>query len=86
MQIKIVTVMAVYSVFVVSRGGSLIYDLDYNVPKTDIEKTFSYPLDIVLKVFDEKLAVDFGARDGIKSEYSFWLKACSCTCSVLYLL
>jgi len=59
--------MAVYSVFVVSRGGSLIYDIDYNVPKTDVEKTFGYPLDIVLKVFDEKLTVDFGARDGIKS-------------------
>ncbi|XP_067928391.1 trafficking protein particle complex subunit 4-like [Watersipora subatra] len=58
--------MAVYSVYVVSRGGSLIYDKDYNVPKTDVEKTFSFPLDITLKVFDEKLAVDFGARDGIK--------------------
>jgi len=44
----------------------LIYDLDYLVPKTDVEKTFSYPLEIVLKVFDEKLTVDFGARDGIK--------------------
>ena len=58
--------MSVYSVFVVSRGGSLIYDLDYNIPKTDVEKTFGYPLDITLKVFDEKLIVDFGARDGIK--------------------
>lgn len=56
----------VYSIFIVSRGGSLIYDLDYNIPKTDVEQTFSYPLDIVLKVFDEKLIVDFGARDGIK--------------------
>lgn len=61
--------MSVYSVFVVSRGGSLIYDLDYLVPKADVEKTFGFPLDITLKVFDEKLTVDFGARDGIKGNY-----------------
>lgn len=47
----------------------MIYDLDHFVPKTDVEQTFSYPLDIVLKVFDEKLTVDFGARDGIKGRY-----------------
>ena len=63
--------MVVYSVYIVSRGGSLIYDLDYFVPKTDVEKTFSYPLEIVLKVFDEKLTVDFGARDGIKGIIGF---------------
>ena len=62
--------MVVYSVYIVSRGGSLIYDLDYFVPKTDVEKTFSYPLEIVLKVFDEKLTVDFGARDGINATNS----------------
>ena len=65
--------MVVYSVYIVSRGGSLIYDLDYFVPKTDVEKTFSYPLEIVLKVFDEKLTVDFGARDGIKGMMGFSL-------------
>ena len=63
--------MVVYSVYIVSRGGSLIYDLDYFVPKTDVEKTFSYPLETVLKVFDEKLTVDFGARDGIKGMIGF---------------
>ena len=53
--------------FVVNRAGSLIYVKDHLTPRTDVEQTFSYPLDIVLKVFDDKLVVDFGARDNIKS-------------------
>lgn len=57
--------MAIQSVFVLNKAGGLVYHTDCNKLKTDVEKTFSYPLDIVLKE-DDKLTVVFGERDGIK--------------------
>ncbi|ESO01640.1 hypothetical protein HELRODRAFT_157204 [Helobdella robusta] len=58
--------MAIFSIWIISRAGGLIYQHDYNLPKVEVEKTFSYPLDLVLKVYDEKVVVAFGQRDGIK--------------------
>lgn len=58
--------MTIYSVYIINKAGGLIYQHDHSVPRLEIEKTFSYPLEITLKVFDEKIVVAFGERDGIK--------------------
>lgn len=57
--------MLVQHVFIINRAGSLIYDWDGKSDCTGIEKTFSYPLDIVLDIVDQKVTVVFGERDGI---------------------
>jgi hypothetical protein len=57
--------MAIQSVFILNKAGGLIYHTDSHNTKNDVEKTFSYPLDIGLKE-DDKLTVIFGERDGIK--------------------
>lgn len=58
--------MVIFSVYVVNKAGGLIYQYDNYVPRSEVEKTFSYPLDLVLKHHDEKVVVSFGQRDGIK--------------------
>lgn len=58
--------MTIYSVYIINKAGGLIYQHDHNVPRLEIEKTFSFPLEITLKVYDEKIVVAFGERDGIK--------------------
>uniref|UniRef100_A0A8C9VF24 Trafficking protein particle complex subunit n=1 Tax=Scleropages formosus TaxID=113540 RepID=A0A8C9VF24_SCLFO len=58
--------MAIFSVYVVNKAGGLIYQYDNYVPRAEVEKTFSFPLDLVLKVHDEKVIVSFGQRDGIR--------------------
>lgn len=62
--------MVIFSVYVVNKAGGLIYQYDNYVPRTEVEKTFSYPLDLVLKHHDEKVVVSFGQRDGIKGKVS----------------
>lgn len=58
--------MVIFSVYVVNKAGGLIYQYDNYVPRAEAEKTFSYPLDLVLKNHDEKVVVSFGQRDGIR--------------------
>lgn len=58
--------MAIFSVYVVNKAGGLIYQYDNYVPRAEVEKTFSFPLDLVLKIHDEKVVVSFGQRDGIR--------------------
>ncbi|GFR90023.1 trafficking protein particle complex subunit 4-like [Elysia marginata] len=59
--------MTIFSVYIINKAGSLIYHYDApNSGRPAVEKTFSYPLELVLKVFDEKVTVAFGERDGIK--------------------
>ncbi|KAF3847978.1 hypothetical protein F7725_021006 [Dissostichus mawsoni] len=58
--------MVIFSVYVVNKAGGLIYQYDNYVPRAEAEKTFSYPLDLVLKHHDEKVVVSYGQRDGIK--------------------
>lgn len=65
--------MAIFSVYVVNKAGGLIYQYDNYVPRAEVEKTFSFPLDLVLKIHDEKVVVSFGQRDGIRG-------ACLCVC------
>lgn len=63
--------MAIYSVYIVNKAGGLIYQHDHNASRPEVEKTFSYPLELVLKIFDDKIVVAFGERDGIKGKISF---------------
>ncbi|XP_072049513.1 trafficking protein particle complex subunit 4-like [Amphiura filiformis] len=58
--------MTIFSVYIVNRAGGLIYQLDHSQPRTEVEKTFSYPLELTLKIYDERVVVAFGQRDGIK--------------------
>lgn len=58
--------MVVYSFYVINRSGGLIFSYEHSIPKIELEKTFSYPLDFVLKPSQKGIVVDFGQRDGIK--------------------
>ncbi|XP_013775182.1 trafficking protein particle complex subunit 4-like [Limulus polyphemus] len=59
--------MAIISVYIVSKAGGLIYQYDNpNSPKIEVEKTFSYPLEISLDYQNKKVTVVFGQRDGIR--------------------
>jgi hypothetical protein len=57
--------MVIYGVYIVSKSGGLIFNLDNNIPKIEMEKTFSFPLDIKLQYENKKVVVAFGQRDGI---------------------
>ena len=58
----------IYSVYIISKSGGLIYnyDVESNFPSTDVEKTFSYPLDIKMEYANQRISVIFGQRDNIK--------------------
>jgi len=58
--------MAIHSVYIISKSGSLIYNYDHSLPDIQVEKTFSYPLDLKLEYINQKITVTFGQRDGIK--------------------
>lgn len=58
--------MVVHSFYVINRSGGLIFSYEHSIPKVELEKTFSYPLDFVLKPSQKGVVVDFGQRDGIK--------------------
>ena len=60
--------MSIYSVYIINRAGGLIYQHDNFSPRIQVEKTFSFPLDFTLKIFDDKVTVAFGQRDGIKGD------------------
>lgn len=58
--------MAIFGVYIINRAGGLIYQYDHNMPKVEVEKTYSFPLELTLKVYDEKIVVAFGQRDGVR--------------------
>ena len=58
--------MVVHSVYVINRSGGLIFFYEHSIPKVELEKTFSYPLDFVLKPTQKGVTVEFGQRDGIR--------------------
>ncbi|CAG2111930.1 unnamed protein product, partial [Medioppia subpectinata] len=62
----------IYSVYIISRSGGLIfnYDCDHNFVSSEVEKTFSYPLDVKLDYVHQKVTVTFGQRDGIRVGYA----------------
>ena len=61
--------MIVYSVYIVSKSGGLIFNYDHIVPKVEVEQTFSYPLDFKLAVENKAIVVSFGQRDGIMGRF-----------------
>lgn len=65
--------MSIYRIFIINRGGSLIYDWEGKSDAICVEKTFSYPVDIVLEVIDQRVTVVFGERDGIGLRWIFLL-------------
>jgi len=80
--------MAIFGVYIINRAGGLIYQYDHNMPRVEVEKTFSYPLELVLKIYDEKVVVAFGQRDGVKGKlklgftrrmYSLCCGCCQCS-------
>lgn len=60
--------MIIYSVYIVSKSGGLIFNYDHFAPKSEIEQTFSYPLDFKLVVENKAIVVSYGQRDGIMGE------------------
>ena len=62
----------IYSVYIISKSGGLIYnyDCEQNFVSSEVEKTYSYPLDIKLDYIHQRLTVTFGQRDGIKGTIS----------------
>lgn len=64
-------VNGIYSVYIISKSGGLIYnyDVESNFPLTEVEKTFSFPLDIVLEFNNQRLTVVFGQRDNIRGMF-----------------
>lgn len=57
--------MVVHGVYIVSKSGGLIFNLDHNIPKVETEKVFNYPVDLKLDYEPKKVSVAFGQKDGI---------------------
>ena len=62
--------MVIFGVYIVSKSGGLIYNHDHNVPKVETEKSFNFPLDIILSYKNKKTVVVFGQRDGINGKFT----------------
>ncbi|XP_043189656.1 trafficking protein particle complex subunit 4-like [Amphibalanus amphitrite] len=58
--------MTIYSIYILSKSGGLIFNTDQNMPKIELEKTFSYPIPYKLVYENNRVVVSFGQRDGIK--------------------
>lgn len=57
--------MAIYSIYILSKSGGLIFQYDHNSPKVEVEKKWNYPLDIQLSEQNKRVVVTFGQKDGI---------------------
>lgn len=60
--------MVIFGVYIVSKSGGLIFNLDHNVPKVETERVFNYPIDLQLGYEPKKVSVLFGQKDGINGE------------------
>lgn len=58
--------MAIYSIYILSKSGGLIFQYDHTVSKTENERTWNYPLDIQLAEQNKRIVVAFGQKDGIQ--------------------
>ena len=65
----LVTIMTIYSIYILSKSGGLIFNTDQNMPKIELEKTFSYPIPYKLVYENNRIVVSFGQRDGIKGKW-----------------
>lgn len=59
--------MVIYSIYIVSKSGGLIFNHDHNLPKFETERRFTYPLDLKLNFESKRVSVQFGQRDGIQA-------------------
>lgn len=57
--------MVIYSVYIVSKSGGLIFNYDHNIPKIETEKTYSFPLEHKLVYQNKQVVVAFGQRNGV---------------------
>uniref|UniRef100_A0ACB8FNQ1 Trafficking protein particle complex subunit 4 n=1 Tax=Sphaerodactylus townsendi TaxID=933632 RepID=A0ACB8FNQ1_9SAUR len=48
------------------KGCSRRFNRDHYAPRTESEKTFGFPLELVLQPHDERVLVAFGQRDGVR--------------------
>ncbi|GAV05424.1 hypothetical protein RvY_15561 [Ramazzottius varieornatus] len=62
--------MVFYSLYIINKAGSLIYHYDHNLQRNEVEKTYSYPLEFVLDIVDDRVVVRFGEIDGIRVGYA----------------
>lgn len=62
--------MSIYQIFIINRAGSLIFDWEnkQNEP-SNVEKTFQFPLSIVLEIIDQKPTVVFAQCENIYLRY-----------------
>lgn len=63
--------MVIFGVYIVSKSGGLIFNLDHNVPKVETERVFNYPIDLKLSIEPKKVSVSFGQKDGINGNSIF---------------
>ncbi|KAI6229682.1 Trafficking protein particle complex subunit [Aphelenchoides fujianensis] len=63
---------SIYHVLIINRAGSLIFDWENRREEGvgRVERTFTYPLGMVIEIIDQKPTVVFGERDGILLRYS----------------
>ncbi|GMT32704.1 hypothetical protein PFISCL1PPCAC_24001, partial [Pristionchus fissidentatus] len=61
--------MSIHQVFIISRAGSLIYDYEIKGEQREVERTFEYPLSVVLEEIDQKATVVFGEKEAIRLRY-----------------
>ncbi|KAK9870475.1 hypothetical protein WA026_008033 [Henosepilachna vigintioctopunctata] len=58
--------MVIYSIYIVSKSGGLIFNHDHSVSKIENEKPFTFPVDLKLKYENKRIIVEFGQKDGIR--------------------
>ncbi|KAF8381426.1 trpp-4, partial [Pristionchus pacificus] len=61
--------MSIHQVLIINRAGSLIYDYEIKGEQREVERTFEYPLSVVLEEIDQKATVVFGEKDAIRLRY-----------------
>lgn len=63
---------SIYHILVINRAGSLIFD--YENKENDggqrVERTYNWPMGIVLELIDQRPTVVFGEGDGVRLR--FW--------------
>lgn len=78
--------MVIYSVYIVSKSGGLIFNYDHNLPKIETEKTYSFPLEHKLVYQNKQVVVAFGQRNGVNGESESSAETCDLTDNLSLLL
>lgn len=59
--------MPIYSFYILNKNAGMVYARDYATVKNEVERMFTYPLEIKLDKFG---CVKFGAKDQVKVGHS----------------